>query len=246
MLDDDLPDAQYAPLVDAEVRCVVLDVYELAGGKWKPVYDHDGHLVQMLPTEGVRDLSARIGHVGLYRVVARDPATQKMIKRKDWSLRPTPVPGRPKPVEKPATSDAIIDLYKAQAAEAQRQRKEAIDQHREDRKRTDALLDAERKRSMAIENLAREQVERAKERATSMEVQLAGVAARLEARDERVIELEDQLAELKANVEEAHELTANLKKKAKENEFSPLDAILQMDSAFDVLSKTIERFNKKT
>ena len=74
------------------------------------------HLVQMLPTEGVRDLSARIGHVGLYRVVARDPATQKMIKRKDWSLRPTPVPGRPKPVEKPATSDAIIDLYKAQGA----------------------------------------------------------------------------------------------------------------------------------
>jgi len=245
MLDDDLPDPQYAPLVEAEVQSVVLDVYELHGGKWKPVYDHDGNLVQMLPSETMRDLSARVTQPGLYRVVARDPSTQKMVRRKDWSLRPTPTPGRSRSSAQPDISPAMIDLFKDRIAEAQRQRQDAVDQLREERKRWDATLDAERKRSAAMENLAREQVERARERARESDIELAGLRAMVQARQHRIGDLEDQLADMKSEVEEAQVLTADLKKKAKDNDFSPLDAILQMDQALEVLGKTAERFNKK-
>lgn len=245
MLDDDLPDPQYAPLVEAEVQSVVLDVYELHGGKWKPVYDHDGHLVQMLPTETMRDLSSRVTQPGLYRVVARDPQTQKMVRRKDWSLRPTPTPGRPKPNPQPELSSGMIELYKERIAEAQRQRQDAVDHFREERKRWDEALDAERKRCAAMERYTRDEVEKARKRANDAEIELASLRTEVQMSYHRIGDLEEQLANVKAEVEEARDLTANLKKKAKEDEFSPLDSIMQIDQALDILAKTAERFNSK-
>ena len=244
MLDDqDLPPSRYAPLVDAEVTSTVLNVYELDGQDWRPVYAPDGQLVEMLPGETVRDLSERIPHPGLYRVVAREPRTQKIQRRKDWSLRPIPRPGfTPQP--KPGAHPDMIALYQQQVATANAERREALDELRRERDRMDNALRQERDRFSEMQSLMRDRIEETRDRASKAAVELAGMAARLEARDQRVAELEAQLEDMRAEVLRAQELASELRRKADDAEFSPLDAIMQMDQALDVIGKTAERFGK--
>ena len=76
-------------------------------------------------------------------------------------------------------------------------------------------------------------------------VRLAGSAARLEAKSQRVTELEAQLAELKEEIEGVRQLAAELKIKAEEAGFSPLEALAHLDKAVDFIGRATERFKDK-
>lgn len=261
MMTEDI-EPQYAPLLDTEVACALLDVYELDGHDWRPAYDHEDTLIQLLVTEGVRELSERIIRPGRYRVLARHPRTKRMITRKDWNLRPS---RRSSSSATPAFQ--IMGVYQQQARDSMAAHARVEKSMMEERKRFDEQLEAERKahngqleaerkhhesmllaireRAETEVKLMREQLDAAKEQAHKAEVTMASLSSRLEARDERVIQLEDQLSELQTEVMRTKGIAADLKQRADDNEFSPLDAILQMDQALDVLGKTAERFTKK-
>jgi len=253
---------QYAPLLDTDVVCTLLDVYELEGDEWRPAYDHEDTLIQLLVTEGVRELSERVIRPGRYRVVARNQRTKRMITRKDWNIRPS---RRSSTSATPAFQ--IMGVYQQQARAAMHAHARVEKSMMEERKRFDEQLEAERKAHTgqleaerkhheamltAIRERAdsevksmRDQLDTARTQGHKAEVTMASLGSRLEARDERVIQLEDQLEELRAEVMRAQGLAADLKQKADDSEFSPLDAILQMDQALEVLGKTAERFGKK-
>ena len=252
----------YAPLLDTEVTCPLLDVYELDGDDWRPAYDHEDTLIQLLVTEGVRELSERIIRPGRYRVLARHPRTKRMIKRKDWNLRPSR-----RSTSSAAPALQIMGVYQQQARDAMHAHARVEKSMVEERQRFDAQLEAERKahigqleaerkhhESMLASireradndvKVLRDLLDEARLQGHKAEVTMASLSSRLEARDERVIQLEDQLEELRAEVGRAQGVAAELKKKADDNEFSPLDAIMQMDQALEVLGKTAERFGKK-
>lgn len=119
MLEDDADymEPTYAPLLDAEVPCALLDVYWAEKGQWNPAYDDDHEVIDALVTDTARDLSERITRPGRYRVVARDPRTKRMIRRKDWTLRPSPRPGVRRGGDD-TMSSAVIGLYQQQVAAA--------------------------------------------------------------------------------------------------------------------------------
>lgn len=91
----------------------------------------------------------------------------------------------------------------------------------------------------------RDKCEAAVKQAYDAEVRLAGSAARLEAKSHRVTELESQLAELKEEIDSVRQLAAELKIKADEAGFSPLDAFAHLDKALDLIGSTVERFKDK-
>ncbi|MCA9627588.1 MAG: hypothetical protein KC766_07985, partial [Myxococcales bacterium] len=233
-------DPTYAPLLDADVPCVLLDVYQAEGDQWSPAYDHDDRLVEALVTDTQRELSERITRPGRYRVVARDPRTKRILRRKDWTLRPSPRPGAPR--REANAAPALVALYQEQLRTALEAKAQAEQHLFAERQRCDDRVREQRHDRDALERALREQIDAAKARSHDAEVKCAAMASRLESRDERVAQLEEQLAEMKAEVGKAQALAAELKQKAEEAEFSPLDAIMQMDQALDVLGKTAERF----
>lgn len=91
----------------------------------------------------------------------------------------------------------------------------------------------------------RDKCEAAVKQAYDAEVRLAGSAARLEAKSQRVTELEAQLAELKEEIEGVRQLAAELKIKAEEAGFSPLEALAHLDKAVDFIGRATERFKDK-
>jgi len=242
MLDDD-PDSiepTYAPLLDAEVTCALLDVYWAEKGQWNPAYDEDQQVIDALVTDTSRDLSERITRPGRYRVVAREPRTKRMLRRKDWTLRPSPRPGMRRGGDLLLVQTDDRARHGVVAAVEAKARAEQLLQ--DERGRNDDRIRELREARDVLERSLREQVDAAKARSHDAEVKCAAMASRLESRDERVAQLEDQIAEMKSEVGKAQALTAELKQKAEEAEFSPLDAIMQMDQALDVLGKTAERF----
>jgi len=164
-----------------------------------------------------------------------------MIRRKDWTLRPSPRPGVRRGGDD-TMSSAVIGLYQQQVAAALEAKARAEQLLQDERGRSDDRVRELRDARDVLEKSLREQVDAAKARSHDAEVKCAAMASRLESRDERVAQLEDQIAEMKAEVGKAQALAAELKQKAEEAEFSPLDAIMQMDQALDVLGKTAERF----
>ncbi|MEZ4437405.1 MAG: hypothetical protein R3F65_33850 [bacterium] len=230
----------YAPLLEADVPCPTLDVYELDGTDWRPAYDHEESIIELLATDTARDLSERIVRPGRYRVVARDPRTKRILTRKDHNLRPS---RRGRGADAP--SFQVVALYQKQTADALAAKQAAETALADERRRLDDQLREERRHGAQVADLLREQADDARKRAHDIEVRMAGLMSRLEAREERLEQLEAQLAEMKAEVANAQQLTAELKKKADDAEFSPLEAIMQMDQALEVLGKTAERFGRK-
>lgn len=108
----------------------------------------------------------------------------------------------------------------------------------------DEALRHERQSAVDARQFAAERVDEARRKAHEAEVLVAGYTARLEARDLRIAELEAQITDMKAEVHNARRLAEELKHKADDAEFSPLDAILQMDQALDVIGKTADRFGQ--
>lgn len=244
MFDDDPRDIEptYSPLLGAEVPVALLHVYFCENHKWNPAFDEHDEVIEALVTDTERDLCDRITRPGRYRVVARDPHKQFILRRRDIILRPRRRPGvTPQPAPAPH-SDAIIDLYKHQVKVAEEARVKAEDALREERQRSDARIDAMRKEHQAHLEALRGQLDAEREKYRVADGDRVEAQAHLDNRVEQVTTLQAQIDEMKADVAKAQALTAELKKKAEDNEFSPLDAIMQMDQALDVLGKTAERF----
>lgn len=244
MFDDDPRDIEptYSPLLGAEVPVALLHVYFCDKNEWNRAFDEHDEVIEALVTDTERDLCDRITRPGRYRVVARDPHKQFILRRRDMILRPRRRPGvQPQPA--PTThSDAIIDLYKHQVKVADEGRAKAEKALDDERRRSDARLEEVRKEHRALVEALRGQLDAERERFRVADGDRVEAQAHLENRVEQVTALQAQIEEMKADVAKAQALTAELKKKAEEAEFSPLDAIMQMDQALDVLGKTAERF----
>ena len=93
--------------------CALLDVYWAPKGRWSPTYDDDHQVIDGLVTNTARDLSEHITRLSRYRVVTRDPRTKRMIRCKDWTLRPGARRGGGDTM-----SSAVIGLYQQQVAAA--------------------------------------------------------------------------------------------------------------------------------
>lgn len=231
---DDMPRGLtpiYAPLFEKHVACAILNVYEVTAENLQPAFDAQGEAITLLPNEGLVHLARRIAHPGRYRIAARDPRTNRYIAWCEHALRPAP-----KPVERPADHDMIAELRD--------QVRHLREQLRDDKTRYDEALRHERQSAVDARQFAAERVDEARRKAHEAEVLVAGYTARLEARDLRIAELEAQITDMKAEVHNARRLAEELKHKADDAEFSPLDAILQMDQALDVIGKTADRFGK--
>lgn len=252
------PDPIFAPLLDRHVECATLSVSRFRGRNLEPAFDSDGQHIELLADDEMPDLLNRITEQGRYRVAARDPRTKQYVAYKDYLLRPRR-PDRPARPEAPDNSliehlrDMVDDLReRLRDTQTRADRDIKFERERADatittiRENADASTRAAGERADEAVRAAHGQREAAIKKAYEAEVKLAGLTARLEARDQRVVELEDQLTEMKADVENARELAAELKLKADESGFSPLDALMQMDQALDVIGKTAERFGGKT
>lgn len=108
--------------------------------------------------------------------------------------------------------------------------------------RADAQLKAEKDKAAEETRSLREKCEAASKLASDAQIKLSAYVARLDASERRADMLEAQLAEMKEEVENARELAVQLKAKAEDGGFSPIDAFMQMDQALDVIGKTAERF----
>lgn len=255
----------FAPLVGKYVNCPRLEVARIKGKRLEPVLDAEGRLIELHASEEMRDLIERIPAAGRYRVTAREPDSDEIIGYVDYRLEPAQGPPRrapprrshappaPAPAPRPSpmaasehgfiahlheTINTLRDQLRELTARAERD-------VRYERERADERVRLMQEKCEVTTQQMQAKSETATRQAHDAEVKVASFSARLEAREQRVGELEAQLAEMKAEVEGARELAAELRLKAEESEFSPLDALLQMDQALDVIGKTAERFTQK-
>lgn len=229
------PEPVFAPLIGRHVECDILNVSRYSGKALEPAFDEDGQPIELLADDDMPELLRRICEPGRYRVAARDPQTRQYIAYKDYLLRP-----RPKQNTQ-ARSEGTDQNYVNHLRDNINDLREQL---REEKSRAERDIRYERDRAEEAVRTAREQIDSATRKAYEAEVKLASYGARLEARETRVAELEHQISEMKGEVESARELATELKQKAEASEFSPFDALVQVDQALDVLGKTIERFSK--
>lgn len=240
------PEPVFAPLIGRHVECDILHVSRYSGKALEPAFDEDGQPIELLADDDMPELLRRICEPGRYRVAARDPQTRQYIAYKDYLLRPRPKQNTQQRGEASDQGyinhlrDNINDL-REQLREAQARAERDI---RYERDRAEEAIRTARERTDEAMRTAREQIDAATRKAYEAEVKLASYGARLDARETRVAELEHQISEMKGEVESARELATELKQKAEASEFSPFDALVQVDQALDVLGKTIDRFSK--
>lgn len=231
------PAPVFAPLLGRHIECDTLQVTRFKGKTLEPAYDEDGEAIELLADDEMPELIRRITEPGRYRVSARDPQTKQYVTFKDYLLRP-----RPKAPAQPGARPEGEHNYVSHLRDTIGELREQL---RDLQTRADRDIRYERERADEAVRRAREHSDATTTKAHDAEVKVAGYSARLEARDQRIGVLEEQLAEMKAEFENARELSAALRKKAEEAEFSPLDALMQMDQALDVIGKTAERFSKR-
>jgi hypothetical protein len=231
------PEPVFAPLIGRHVECDTLQVSRFNGKNLEPAFDEDGQPIELLVDEDMPELIRRICEPGRYRVAARDPHTKQYITFKDFLLRPRLKQATPPAARSEGSDSNYLNHLRDSLSELR-------EQMREQQARAERDILYERERATEALRAAREQIDAATRKAHEAEVKMASYSARLEARDQRLGDLEEQVAEMKAEIENARELAAELKKKAEQSEFSPLDALMQMDQALDVIGKTAERFAK--
>lgn len=242
------PETVFAPLVGKHVSCARLEIARINGKRLEPVHDSYGQPLELPAEEEMHDLIERIPSPGRYRVIARAPGSDEIITYADYMLEPSHGPPRPKPQRRshsPPSMPYVPGPDHGFIAHLHETINNQRDHIRELTARADRDVRYERERAEERVRLMLEKCETATRQAHDAEVKVASFSARLEAREQRVGELEAQLAEMKAEVEVARDLAAELRLKAEESEFSPLDALMQMDQALDVIGKTAERFTKK-
>lgn len=262
----------YSPLLGRRVECAMLSVSRFSGRKLKPAYDEDGRAIEVPADAELRELRRRILAPGRYRVSARAP-TGEYVAHSDFDLEPDDArPSHGGRTSAPAPAAAMhmpsMDThergYLALLHETANNLREQLRDNqmraerdiRYERERADTEVRAAKAHAdeaiRLVQERAEVEVRASRERANLMtakaheaEVRFAGCNARLEAREMRLAELETQIAELKSEIEHARDLAAELRSKSSESDFSPFDALMQMDQAFDLLSKNIDRFSKK-
>jgi hypothetical protein len=245
------PGQVFAPLVGRLLNGAELELVRVNGKRFEPALDASGQPIELNVDDEMADLVERIPTAGRYRVIAREPMSNDVITYADYQLEPqsvsrprpqrqahSPPPPPPKMAYMPPPEHGFI-AHLHETINNQR------DQIRDITTRADRDVRYERERADDRIRVMQDKCEVAVKQAHDAEVKAASVSARLDARTQRVGELEEQVAEMKAEIEQVRELAAELKLKAEESEFSPLDALMQMDQALDVIGKTAERFTKK-
>jgi hypothetical protein len=242
------PVSVFAPLVGRHIESPRLEVSRLNGKRLEPALDAYGKPIELRPDDDMHELVNRIATAGRYRVIARAPGSDEITTYADYMLEPQ-APSRPRPQMRAHSPPPIAHAtapehgYIAHLHDTINNQR---DQLRDIVTRADRDVRYERERADERIRVMQDKCEASTRQAHDAEVKVAAFTARLEARDQRITELEDQLAEMKAEVESVRELATELRQKAEESEFSPLDALMQMDQALDVIGKTAERFSNKT
>lgn len=237
--------AEYAPLLGQRVHCATLQVVLLEGRRQVPALDSEGRRIVLPRDAELADLEALVDEPGRYRVIARDPESNRQVGHRDHNVEPAPAHPRRTPVhmQRPVpTTPFAASAEHAYLAHLHETINNLRDQMREMATRADRDIRYERERADAGIKAAQEKCEAVTKQAFDANVKLSAYVARLEARDQRVDDLEAQLAEMKAEVDNARELAAELKLNSEDAAFDPLNAFMQMDQALDIAAKTARRF----
>lgn len=253
MADDS--EALYAPLIERHVPCPTLEVMLLKGSKPTPAYDARGRPLVVAREADLSDLAASVTEPGCYRVLARHPKSHAYITEKDHSVTPAMLgkgaahagprvlaqaaPVHAAPAHSTPYAAVSEHAYVGHLHQTINDLKDAL---REATSRADRDIRYERERADAGIKAAQEKCEAAVKAASDANIKLAAYGARLDGSQRRCTELEDQLEVLRSEVEAARLMAAELKQKAEEGEFSPVDAFMQVDQAFDLIDKTANRF----
>lgn len=246
--------AIYAPLIERHVPCPTLEVLLLKGSKPTTAYDAKGRPLVVAREADLSDLAASVTEPGCYRVIARRPGSNAYITEKDHSVTPAMLGnGAPRngahvahqpalaQVTPPPTPYGAVSEH-AYVGHLHQTINDLKDALREATSRADRDVRYERERADAGIKAAQEKCEAAVKAASDANIKLAAYGARLDGSQRRCGELEDQLDVLRAEVEAARLMAAELKQKAEEGEFSPIDAFMQVDQAFDLIDKAATRF----
>lgn len=264
-------EAVYAPLLGRDVACSVLHIGRLRGKKLEPAIDAGGDPIELPADAGMAELRRRVAEPGRYRVEARYPGTRDRLAYSDHDVQPLddePEPerratepmaertSRSRPMREVSEHAYVGHLHdtinnlrdQLRDASTRSDRELRYERDRADaalkamQERADAEVKAVQARADVETRSLREKCEAAVKKAFDAEVKLAGTAARLDAKSQRVDELETQLGELKEEIDSVRQLAAELKIKADEAGFSPLDAFAHLDQALDLMGNTIDRF----
>lgn len=255
------PGQVFVPLVGRHLESVELELTRYNGKRFEPATDASEEPIDLSIEDEITDIVGRIPTAGRYRVIARSPATQEIVAYAEYNLEPQSsarvrAPRRAASLPLPMQSPYALGPEHGYIAHLHETISSQRDQIRDLTTRAERDVRYERERADEHIRLMQEKHELAsrslQERfdattrvAHDAEVKLASFAARLDSRNHRIADLEEQVAEMKAEIEQARDLAAELKRKASESEFSPLEALMQMDQALDVIGKTAERFKKK-
>lgn len=250
--------AVYAPLVGRHVTCPTLQVVLMKGRRQMPALDVEGERITLPRDAELTDLEALVAEPGCYRVIARDPATNRQVGHLDHLIEhdsPAPVSSRPAHTTRRSTPtpyaalsehaylghlhetiNSLRDQLREMTARAERD-------IRYERERADVGIKAAQDRAADEIRLLREKHEAVAKQAFDANVKLSAYVARLDGRERRIDDLESQLAEMKEEVENAREVTAEMRRQAETTSFDPLSAIMQVDQALDLAAKAAARFS---
>lgn len=247
-LDDDFPptlddppdiDPQYCELLGCRVTAAVIAVYLQQGTKWDAVQDVEGEPLEMLVTDRLRDLIARIPEKGRYRCVARFP-DGRLEAQKSHVLRPLKRnEDKPKGgADDESTVNSIVqEMLRDQIRRLERETERLREDLRRERETGQSrAAELRRDREAQVAGL-QEQMRAQRDGLTEARVKLARSEAEAEAARVRIADLEALVAERDVIVHEAKAQIESLKVQANDAAFSPLDAITGFDHVLDGLSK---------
>lgn len=221
MLEDD--DEFYSPLLERSIPVDTVEVYRVKGFTKKeqgaavvaePLYDEDGQQVELLAIDGLEEVQQHINRPGRYRFIARDPVSKKILAQRDMLLRPQRG-RRPLPEINPTlVGDSSVEKLLRKQVEAEQKTREKLETRCESLQADLRKLDVERE----------------------------GYKEKAAAAIKRVDDLETRLSEAQTQLAEVQAVLTQAQKQLADADFSPLDAIGQLDGALDLIERTVDRF----